>query len=226
MIHFRDFSNCVIEYSQVSDGDMKNVTIMPSIFHTPTQTLVVPRLQHGSRIVQIPTTKTVDCDAVFTLDPQCALGVRVADCLPIVLSAHGKGIAVIHGGWRSLLDRIVEKTLQEFFLATQTKPEEVAVWIGPSIQACCNTMKDIPVQYEHQAWKPFITKKNEIYHVDLQGYVEQACQQLGILRQHIINTCICTYHQKDAYFSYRRYTQEERGTGHIQHMGVVAWIEG
>lgn len=225
MVQVDDIPNCVIQYSQVGDGDMTDVEAMKAVFDVHAKTLIVPQLQHGSHILQVPTTRNLECDAVFTLESNCALGVRVADCLPIVLSVKGAGVAIIHGGWRSLLDGVVEKTIEKFLCTTQTTAQDLHVWIGPSIQACCNTMKELPVQAGKNGWDGCISKNGEIYHVNLQKYVRDMCQRLGISAQHIIDTNICTSHQKDAYFSYRRYTQEKHLAGRVGHMGVVAWME-
>lgn len=225
MVRVDNIPHCVIQYSQICDGDIKDAETFESIFDLHTKTLSVPHLQHGSQILQVPSVKNLDCDAVYTLDSHCALGIRVADCLPITLSAQGKGVAIIHGGWRSLLDHILEKTIEEFLHATNSSSQDLYVWIGPSIQACCNSMQNVPVQSGKPGWDECISMNAGEYHMNLQRYVRNACQQLGVQSDHITDTNICTYHQKDSYFSYRRYTQEKHSAGCVGHIGVVAWME-
>lgn len=225
MIVEQTFPSCHICYSQCVDGDMIDAQKMSQAFQLQGHTLFVPHLLHTSNVIQVPTSDELWCDALTTTDSSLVLGIRVADCLPIVISVPGKGIALVHGGWRSLLDGVLEKTIQSLLRMTKTKTEMFEVWIGPSLQKCCNCMETKPVQWEHGIWKPFISQEHDGYHVDLQAFVVQTLEDVGVKKSNILHTHQCTYHQKDEYFSYRRYTQEEHGARPIPHMGVVAWIK-
>lgn len=225
MIVEQIFSSCHICFSQRVDGNMIDAQKMSQTFQLEGHTLFVPHLLHTSNVMQVPTSDELRCDALVTTDASVALGMRVADCLPIVIGVPGKGIALIHGGWRSLLDGVVEKTVQSLLRATKMKAETLEVWIGPSLQKCCNRMETEPVQWSHQVWLPFISQEHDGYHVDLQAFVVQTIEDVGVKKNKILHTHQCTYHQKDEYFSYRRYTQEQDGTHPVPHMGVVAWMK-
>lgn len=225
MIFETVISSCHICFSQRMDGDMTDEKKMAQTFQLDGRSLFVPHLLHTSQVIQVPSQKELQCDAILTTDHSIALGIRVADCLPIILSAPGVGIAVIHGGWRSLLDGVVEKATQSLLHLTHMNPAKMEAWIGPSIQRCCNRMETKPVQWSHQNRKQFISQEDDGYHVDLQGFVTQTLENSGIKKSKIFNTHQCTYHQKEEYYSYRRQTQEKDQTGPIPHLGVVAWIE-
>lgn len=218
-------SSCHIYFSQLGDGDMVDATKMSQLFQLQGHALIVPHLLHTSNIIQVPTSEELHCDAVITIDPTIALGMRVADCLPIVVCVPKKGIALIHGGWRSLLDGVVEKAVQSLLKITKMKSEMIEVWIGPSLQKCCNRMVTLPVQWKQPAWRSCIVQQQDGYHVDLQGFVVQTLENLGVKKKKIFSSQDCTCHQKKEYYSYRRFTQEEGGLHPIPHMGVVAWIE-
>ena len=58
------------------------------------------------------------------------LGVRTADCLPVLLADRaGSVVAVAHAGWRGLAAGVLEATLAAMDMA----PGEVAAWLGPAI---------------------------------------------------------------------------------------------
>jgi len=207
---------------------MRNTHNMRVLLSSNTQTLCVPKLMHATDVQEATPNATRTCDALYTQHLQIALGLRVADCLPIVLSAQGKGIMIIHGGWRPLFQGIMEKSLRVFYNNIHNVPQDYDVWIGPSLRACCNTMRVIPEQQKHAKWHPYIHQDDGEYSVDLQSYVRDACLSFQIPSTHIHDTEKCTFHERDTYFSYRRYTQEHNNIKHrtVPHIGVVAWMVG
>lgn len=67
-----------------------------------------------------------------------ALGIRVADCMPIlIVDREKRAIAAIHAGWRGALSRIVEKTAGEMCRMFNSRPGNMLAAIGPSIRKCC-----------------------------------------------------------------------------------------
>jgi hypothetical protein len=69
---------------------------------------------HGSTTVRIDGTEDRteilfrEGDALVSRNPRAAIGVRIADCLPILLGDRKTGAAVaIHAGWRGLVRRVV-----------------------------------------------------------------------------------------------------------------------
>lgn len=66
------------------------------------------------------------------------LSVRSADCLPVLLvDPRRRVVAAVHGGWRGMLRRVVEKTLGVMRTVFGTDPAAVRAAIGPSIRVCC-----------------------------------------------------------------------------------------
>ncbi|WP_051532194.1 polyphenol oxidase family protein [Brackiella oedipodis] len=72
-------------------------------------------------------------DAAVTDSSQDVLAVLTADCLPVVLAdTQRRIIAVAHGGWRGVLNGILQNTIA----AMRRKQAQVDfAWIGPSISA-------------------------------------------------------------------------------------------
>lgn len=65
-------------------------------------------------------------DALITDEPNLALTVVTADCVPVLMAA-GEQIAAVHAGWRGVVSRIVPAALVRL-----GRVPEVA-WIGPAI---------------------------------------------------------------------------------------------
>jgi len=74
-------------------------------------------------------------DGMVSFSPGIFLAVTVADCLPVFLLDTENGYwAVLHSGWKGT--GIVVKAL-EIMRQAGTRPEALAVVLGPCIQSCC-----------------------------------------------------------------------------------------
>jgi YfiH family protein len=77
-------------------------------------------------------------DGLITNRQQIVLGVRVADCLPVLLvDPVRRAVGAFHAGWRGTLARIVEKGVGEFRRHFGSDPAELKAAIGPGIHRCC-----------------------------------------------------------------------------------------
>ena len=100
---------------------------------------------HGDRVVDArgrevlaPTEKQEEgADALLALEGE-AVGVRVADCVPILLYDEDSGAAAaVHSGWRGTRLSIAARGVRALQHAAGTDPERVLAAIGPSIGRCC-----------------------------------------------------------------------------------------
>ncbi len=74
--------------------------------------------------------KELEGDAIITDRVGLKIGVRTADCVPIVFVGREK-VAVVHAGWRGLHKGIIEKTVKLM------EEEPIYAFVGPSAKACC-----------------------------------------------------------------------------------------
>lgn len=98
---------------------------------------------HGAQIVQAesarqPWVEYPNCDALWSEVAGLALGIKVADCLPVTLidPVHG-ATANIHSGWRGSAAGIVDRTVDALLTRQALRPEVSSAWLGPSIRRCC-----------------------------------------------------------------------------------------
>lgn len=73
-------------------------------------------------------------DALITSNPQCAIAVRTADCIPILLyDPVKKVVAAVHSGWKGTILRIPAKCISQMRSRYGCKTEDIIAVIGPGI---------------------------------------------------------------------------------------------
>ena len=221
------FPGCFVAYSTRINGSMD----------TPEQALAwiracVPdkkekylHLEHGTTVVLDENqAHELQGDAIISQHIDHALLFRVADCVPIALfhpQSHTFGL--IHGGWRSLAGGIMEKTLNQFLRVSKANPQEISVWIGPSLRSCCNVVERNNPLSTLLEWKSFLRlEKNKKTSVDLQGFCSAQLMQAGVSYANIKDSGLCTYHNP-GFYSYRRFRQEQDPSAHGR-IAVGIWM--
>lgn len=98
----------------------------------PITAWVAPEQVHGVRVVHVTRLGGRPADGVWSDAAGVAVGVRTADCVPLLLAApeHGR-VAALHAGWRGIAGGIVER-----FLGRQARvgvaPQAWIVAMGPA----------------------------------------------------------------------------------------------
>jgi YfiH family protein len=73
-------------------------------------------------------------DAFITNLPGVAIGVRTADCVPVLLyDPKNRVIAAVHSGWKGTVQMIPRKVIGIMEDSYGTKPEDLLAAIGPCI---------------------------------------------------------------------------------------------
>ena len=94
---------------------------------------------HGSRVAIIDRSETTreeleGYDAFVTNLPGVAIGVRTADCVPVLLyGPKNRTIAAIHSGWKGTVQMISRKVIGILDDKYGTKPSDILAAIGPCI---------------------------------------------------------------------------------------------
>ncbi len=94
---------------------------------------------HGARVLrvdgaEVSAARSEEADGLVCATPGDAVAVRVADCVPVLLAAPGRGVvAAVHAGWRGVAKRIVDEALASM----GADPGEVIAAVGPCIGGCC-----------------------------------------------------------------------------------------
>jgi len=144
----------------------------------------------------------LNTDGVFSSNHMIVCSIKVADCLPIFF-AHKTELffGIVHSGWRGLVNGIISESIK-LIKSSKIALNEIDVFIGPSIQACCFEVGgDIIDRFNTKFIKQ---NMNSRYFVNLQGIAKNKLEGEGIPKKHIRVSEDCTYCQFERYFSFRR----------------------
>jgi YfiH family protein len=166
-----------------------------------THSTLVNRARAGSR--------GVPGDGLWTDEPGIPMLALGADCALIAIARTNGSeprLAVLHAGWRGLIDGIVEET-------AQIMDGTFAAAIGPSIGPCCYEVRDDVADPFRDRFGDGIVKDGKL---DLWAAAEQAAREAGASEVERVD--LCTRCRDDLFFSERR-TGRPRGT-----QGVLAVV--
>lgn len=154
-------------------------------------------------------------DGLLSNDPALALGVTVADCMPIFLAAPHKNVfGVLHSGWRGT--GIVSEAIDLAESTYGVRPEELSVLLGPAIGSCCYRVDEQRAGEFALLWG-----EHTVVRTDGAPYLDLRTANLGLLEARgvgeisVIDECtVCN----EALGSFRR----EGPTGFTRMMAVIS----
>ncbi len=191
----------------VNDNPLKvleNRVIVSKKYGFDIQNLIYMEQTHSDNVAIIRDSsmnKIEDCDALITNVKNIPLMVMVADCLPILFfNKTQKVIAVAHAGRNGTIKEISKKTILRMIEEFDLKASDILIYIGASIGKCCY---EVGYEIVQSVSKEYIEKRDKKYYLDLQSMNIQQLLSVGIKKDHIEISQICTCCDKE-YFSYRR----------------------
>lgn len=190
----------------------------------------LPRQVHGKEIAvvdehscvcpDLPSTNAVClempvADAVITRMAGQWIGVRTADCVPVLLADPVRRVvAAVHAGWRGTVAHIVRLTVERMIAEMGCRPADLYAAIGPSIgpeafevgeevaAAFCDADRQECVL--RQVRGPMGLQPLAKPHVDLWQSNVMDLLEAGAELEHIDCTPWCTFERNDVFFSARR----------------------
>lgn len=170
-------------------------------FHLPPDTpLALCRQTHSLNIAVVDSAEQypLDTDALITSVPGIAVGVRTADCVPIVISAPDIGaVAAVHAGWRGTLGGIVSLTIRRL-VAMGSDPAKMHAAVGPGIcQRCYEVDFDLGERFRQAGLGEFVSTDNGAGckpHLDLKGINRHLLLNAGLPTGNVTISDVCPYH--------------------------------
>jgi polyphenol oxidase len=127
-----------------SESFEENMQRVARLVGTPRGSLYSVWQMHGREVIQVSresNRKDISkqkADALITNVRGVGVGVRTADCTPILLfDPRSEAVAAIHAGWRGTVLDIVGATIEAMQRAYQTEACDLIAAIGPCIGPCC-----------------------------------------------------------------------------------------
>lgn len=142
------------------------------------------------------------CDALWTDERHVALGIKIADCLPVTIIDPGHGvIANIHSGWRGAVQGITAETIGAVERGTPFDPTDALAYLGPSIRVCCFEVgEEVAAQFDER----FLDRSRSKPHVDLVAFTRDLLRRRGFTDDRIFDSELCTRCDGSIFHSYRR----------------------
>lgn len=177
----------------------------------------------GVRVVSGPSdarSEQEHCDALATIGPGVLLGVKTADCVPVLLGdARTGACAAVHAGWRGTLQEIVARALSRMGEEFGTRPPDVRAAIGPAARACCYEVGAEVVE----AFRAKFADADSLFTptraghalVDLQRANREQLVNAGVSAGRVHALPLCTMCRPDLFFSYRRDKKLHGRTGRL-----------
>jgi YfiH family protein len=170
-----------------------------------------PYQVHGVKVVRVgekragagfedPDTRIPGADVLYTKSPGLSLAVMTADCLPVILAdPEGKGVAVVHAGWRGLAAGILSSAVGAF-----EDPGRIRAVIGPAIGPDHYEVgEDVALAVASGSEAGAVTRRRDrALFLDLAGTARGVLKALGVGR--IEDVDLCTACERRRFFSHRR----------------------
>ena len=143
----------------------------------------------------------VKTDGLITKDRGIVLGIRTADCVPILFyEPEAKIVAGIHAGWRGSVLGIAGKMIRQICQIGGIS-QNIICAIGPHI---CEKCYEVPKERE----KLFQKKYTQHGFLDLTAInIDQVLKE-GVKDENIEVLPYCTFHQNELFYSYRKSGKE------------------
>ncbi|MEG1580387.1 MAG: peptidoglycan editing factor PgeF [Bacteroidaceae bacterium] len=200
----------------------RNRQLLCKALQIDVEKLILPHQTHHAKVVCVdeaflcltPAERCVQLEGVDALITACSnvcVAVSTADCVPLLFyDPVKKVVAAVHAGWRGTVLYIAKHVVSMMQSAYASHPQDLEVYIGPSISlsafevgdevyeafAAANfSMEQIACRYPSGKW-----------HLDLWEANLLTLSSLGVKRDNIHVSGICSYEQYTRFFSARRLT--------------------
>lgn len=162
-------------------------------------------------------------DGYITDERNVTLGVKTADCVPILFEAEKDGrivaVGAVHAGWRGTVAKIQQKCIRALCEAYGVEPHRIRAAIGPCIHSCCyevgeDLLGEVQKALGNEAAQRFVTPAKHTagkYVCDLPAMNSYLLTEVGLPDHNIeiINRCTCCEHEL---FYSHRFSKGVRGT--------------
>lgn len=167
-----------------------------------------------------------DADALICDLVGVPLVVFTADCVPLVFfDRNKKAVGLAHAGWKGTYANIGSETVISMQEHYQSSIEDICVYIGPSIGLCCYEVKeDLLNKFKSMMKEKSISndKIEKIYEVrsgkiflNLNLINIYLLEAIGIKKENIFNSELCTSCQNHIFYSYRVDSKTNKRIGTI-----------
>ncbi len=156
---------------------------------------------HGVAVMQVDQAngwiQIEGIDGWVTTNRGILLTVTVADCVPVYLVVPGRGIALLHAGWRGTAGGILSRGLERLLAATSSDSSQVVMHCGVGI---CGTCYEVGSEVMIGCGMP--AEGPGPWRLDLRDRLMEQAQAAGL--RSATTSSWCSAHDSSYFFSHRR----------------------
>jgi len=181
---------------------------------------------HGTDVIRVTAQTSVlelrqsEADALISDQPGRAIGVRVADCVAVLLADPASGaVAAVHAGWRGTAGGILARAVAALSGLSNAPPQSLLAALFPHIGPAAFEV-GLEVAEQIEACAPgagaVLRGAHPRPHVDLSVALLCQLRALGLGVQGIDRVAGCTFSEPSRFFSFRR-----DGQASGRHLAVI-----
>lgn len=180
---------------------------------------------HSDRVIHVDKSRcsegyfkppAEECDGYVITEPGITVGVKTADCVPILFYDPENLVAgAVHAGWRGTAAKIALRCVEKM-RKSGADPRNIRCAIGAAIRSCCYQVgEDFAAEIRellgNEAAERFICSRDGGLYADIVGMNRQILLEAGVCEKNIDISEHCTCHEPELFYSHRA-TGGKRGT--------------
>lgn len=187
---------------------------------------------HSEKVVFIDENTELSqigpADALVTDRKDILIGVRTADCVPILIhDPEREVVAAIHAGYKGILAGVIQNTIAIMTERLGCQAKDFIWGIGPAI--CINHYEvgpDVIHYFKDKFRDRFVyrTDLGERPHLDIKASAKMILTDLGLDEHNGMDIGLCTYERDDLFFSYRRLRKTENIEAQGRHFNFIGMV--
>ena len=197
-------------------GDDAQWTAVSESMRVPRERMLLVKQVHGISIAVANSARAIQwpkpqADIIVSDDPSVAIGVRVADCAPILLYDPRRNVAgAVHAGWRGAAAHAALAAVRGLQQEFGVDPSDLIAAIGPCLRKCCGEVGPEVVEAfraggaDHAAitawFSPGVRDRSFL---DLERANHDQLERAGLERGAIFTSGLCTKTHHARLHSYR-----------------------
>jgi copper oxidase (laccase) domain-containing protein len=135
-------------------------------------------------------------DGWVTTSPGVLLTVTVADCIPVYLAVPGRGIALLHAGWRGVAGGILAAGIEQLTAVTNVPVSDIVMHCGVGI---CDMCYEVGSEVMLACGLP--AEGAGPWHLDLRERLAEQAAALGV--DLVSSSLWCSAHDRPSFYSHR-----------------------
>ncbi len=198
--YFLNLSHSVSDDEKIVDENRKfffnSINLKPD-------NIVYQKQIHGNKVTYVSEPGNVgESDSLITDKPNLGLTISTADCTPIfIYDKENNVIAGVHSGWRGTVKKILLETLEKLKSDFNSKPENLYVYIAPSIS---QEKYEVGIEVAEKFEDKYLFRTNDKIYLDVAGVNYDFLINFGLIKSNVQYSQLCSYKMENLLHSYRR----------------------